>query len=88
MQICGCETTKGLIKNLQTISLALVVWRMDNAIHWINLYPMDNAMRFATTYPLDSDLSVGYCYPPFLQLGPGVCLFLFRSFFLSSIMPR
>ena len=88
MQICECETMMGVIKNLQTISPSLVVWRSDNAIHWINLYPMDNAMRFAITYPLDSDLSVGYCYSPFIQLGPGVWLFLFRSFFLLSIIPR
>ena len=38
--------------------VAPVVWRSDNAIHWINLYPVDNAIRFAITYPLDTDLSV------------------------------
>ena len=51
-------------------SLAPVVRRLDNAIHWIKLYPVDNAIRFAITYPPDSDLSVGWRYPPFKQLGP------------------
>ena len=27
---------------------------MDNAIHWINLYPGDNTIDFPNTYPLDS----------------------------------
>ena len=39
--------------------LAPVVQRLDNAIHWIKLYPVDNAIRFAITYLPDSDLSVG-----------------------------
>ena len=34
--------------------LAPVVRRLDNAIHWINLYPLNNAIRFAITNPLDS----------------------------------
>ena len=51
-------------------SLAPVVRRLDNAIHWIKLYLVDNAIRFAITYPPDSDLSVGWRYPPFKQLGP------------------
>ena len=38
---------------------ALVVRRLNNAIHYIKLYPMDNAIRFAITYPPDSDLSAG-----------------------------
>ena len=51
--------------------MAPVVWRSDNAIHWINLYPVDNAIRFAITYTLDTDLSIGWRCPPFIQLGPG-----------------
>ena len=52
---------------------APVVQRLDNAIHWIKLYPVDNAIRFAITYPPDSDLSVGQRYPPFyIQLGSEV----------------
>ena len=39
--------------------LAPVVRRLDNAIHWIKLYPVDNAIRFAITYTLDSSLYVG-----------------------------
>ena len=39
--------------------LALVVQKMDKAIHWINLYPLDSAIGFPNTYPLDSDLSGG-----------------------------
>ena len=38
---------------------ALVVRRLNNAIHWIKLYPVDNAIRFAITNPPDSDLSAG-----------------------------
>ena len=36
-----------------------VVQKVDNAIHWINLYPLDRATGFPNTYPLDSDLSDG-----------------------------
>ena len=38
--------------------LAPVVRRVDNAIHWINLYPVDSAVRFVHIYPLDSDSSI------------------------------
>ena len=51
---------------------ALVVQKMDSAIHQINHYPVDNAINFRNTYPLDSDLSGGWRYPTFEQLGPGV----------------
>ena len=27
---------------------------LDNAIHWINLYPIDNAIDFPNIYPMDS----------------------------------
>ena len=39
--------------------LASVVQKVDNAIHWINLYPVDSAISFSHIYPLDSDLSAG-----------------------------
>ena len=51
--------------------MAPVVRRLDNAIHWIKLYPVDNAVCFAITYLLDSDLSIGLRYPTFIQLEPG-----------------
>ena len=38
--------------------MALVIRRVDNAIHWINLYPVDSAVRFVHIYPLDTDLSI------------------------------
>ena len=38
---------------------ALVVRRLDNAIHYIKLYPVDNDICLAISYPPDSDLSVG-----------------------------
>ena len=38
---------------------ALVVQRLDSAIHQINLYPVDSASGFPNTYLLDSDLSGG-----------------------------
>ena len=34
------------------VNLAPVVRRVENTIHWINLYPVDTAVRF-------NDLSVG-----------------------------
>ena len=43
---------------------------MDNAIHWIKLYPVDKAIGFANTYPLDSDLSSREHYPTCEQPGP------------------
>ena len=46
-------------QNKRSNGQAPVVRGLDNAIHWINLYPEDNAIRYAITYPLDSDLSVG-----------------------------
>ena len=39
--------------------LGPVVQKVDNTIHWINLYPVDSAIGFADAYPLDSDLSSG-----------------------------
>ena len=52
------------------INLAPVIQRLDNTIHWINLYPVDNTKRFPLTCLLNSDLSVGLHYPPYIQLGP------------------
>ena len=46
---------KGLMGTLIIIQ-APVVWRLDNAILWINLYTVDNAIFFAITYTLDSDI--------------------------------
>lgn len=37
-------------------------WKVDNAIHGINVNPVDSAIRFV------SDLSVGGRYPPFERL--------------------
>ena len=50
-----------------------VVWKVDNAIHWINinLYSVDNAIDFPNTYPLDRDLSGGQHYPTSEQPEPG-----------------
>ena len=41
------------------MDLALVVQKLDNAIHRINQYPADSVIGFPNTYPLDSDLSGG-----------------------------
>ena len=38
---------------------ALVVQKVDSAIHQINHYPADNTLDFVNTYPLNSDLSGG-----------------------------
>ena len=54
-----------------TTLLAPVVQKVDNAVHWLNLYPLDcTIIGFPNTYPGDSDLSVGYRYPTFEQLWP------------------
>ena len=40
--------------------LVSFVRRVDNTIHWINVYPLNDAnIGFLDTYPLDSDLSGG-----------------------------
>lgn len=52
-------TIQRISVNNKTYCQAPVVWSLDCAIHWINLYPTDNAVRFPITYPLDGDLSVG-----------------------------
>ena len=58
---------------------ALVVQRLDNAIHRINHYPVDSAISFPNTYPLDSDLSGGYHYPTFEQPGPEQEIFTYTD---------
>lgn len=54
-------------KNHWADNQAPVVWRVDKAIHWINLYPLDSAIHFVYIYPLDSNLSIGLSYLPFEQ---------------------
>ena len=42
---------------------APIVRRLDNAIHWIKLYPVDNAIGFAiriAIYLLDSVIRISY----------------------------
>ena len=39
--------------------LVSFVRRVDNTIHWINVYSLNDAIGFLDTYPLDSDLSGG-----------------------------
>ena len=66
IHVCStlCFTLSLVLNKLQ----APVVWRLDNAIHWVNLYLV--VVRFAITYPPDSNLSVGQRYLTFIQLGP------------------
>ena len=49
---------------------ALVVQKVDNAIHQISRYLMYTVVCFVNTYPLNSNLSSGQGYPAFEQLGP------------------
>ena len=56
------------ISFLHRVQQGLVVRRIDNAIHWINLYPVESAECIVNTYPPDSDLSGGYQYPTLKQL--------------------
>ena len=46
------------------------IWKVENAIHWIKLYPNDCRIGFPNTCPLDSDLSSENCYPTFEKLEP------------------
>lgn len=50
------------------VGKALVAQRVNNALHYINLYPVESPVSFVFTYPLDSDLSVGWRYLPSEQL--------------------
>ena len=59
--------------------LAQVFQKVDNALHWMNLYPLYIAIGFPNTYPLDSDFSVGLRYPTFEQLGPRTIDSYFRK---------
>ena len=47
------------------------VWKVDNAIHWINLFPVGKAIHFPYIYSRDNDLSDGQRYPTFEQPGEG-----------------
>ena len=49
---------------------ALVIQKVDNPIHWINLNPVDNAVGIQYTYPLDNDLSGLLRHKTFEQAGP------------------
>ena len=49
---------------------ALVIQKVDNPIHWINLNPVDNVVGIHNTYPLDNDLSGLLHYKTFEQAGP------------------
>ena len=65
------------ISFLHRVQQGLVVRRIDNAIHWINLYPVESVECIVNTYPPDSDLSGGYRYPTLKQL----------ALFLNLILP-
>ena len=49
---------------------ALVIQKVDNPIHWINLNPVDSVVGIHYTYPLDNDLSGLLQYKTFEQAGP------------------
>ena len=59
--------------------LAQVFQKVDNALHWTNLYPLYSTIGFPNTYPLDSDFSFRLRYPTFEQLGPRVIDSNFRK---------
>ena len=46
IDILSQSSNLGIIITFGMIAQALVIWRVDNAIHWINLYPVDSAVRF------------------------------------------
>ena len=49
---------------------ALVIQKVDNPIHWINLNPGDSVVGIHNTYPLDNDLSGLLRYKTFERAGP------------------
>ena len=49
---------------------ALVIQKVDNPIHWINLNPVHSVVGIHNTYPLDNDLSGLLQYKTFEQAGP------------------
>ena len=49
---------------------ALVIKKVDNPIHWINLNPVDSAVGIHNTYPLETNLSGGIRHRTVEQLGP------------------
>ena len=42
--------------NVSIVVPAPVVRKMDNAVHWINLYSVNDAIGFPNTYPLESNV--------------------------------
>ena len=53
--------------------MAPVVQKMDNAIHWVSLYPTKNAIGLANTYTLDDNLWGDQRYSAFEQ--PAFCFY-------------
>ena len=88
-QLFGPDKLSGLSRNMPQARLVTnvkakldhgpVVGKMDNNIHWMNLYTVVNTIGFHNTYPLDSDLSGPSCskggqyYPPDKSLSSGSC---------------
>ena len=68
----ACHPLQFLLRRTQNFIIIYqfpVVQKVDNAIHWINLYWPDNGIGFP--YLLDSDLSHGGLYLMFERPGPG-----------------
>ena len=47
------------LKSFLLVRAQPVVQKVDNTIHWINLYQVDRATGFPNIYLLDSNLSGG-----------------------------
>ena len=75
------------ISFLHRVQQGLVVRRIDNAIHWINLYPVESVECIVNTYPPDSDLSGGYRYPTLKQLALVLNLILPLLYCLEASWP-
>ena len=69
--LCICfDTYRFSVFSLRTQVRPSWIWKVENAIHWIKLYPNDCRIGFPNTCPLDSDLSSENCYPTFEKLEP------------------
>ena len=51
---------------------ALVIQKVDNPIHWLNLNPVNSAVGIHNTYPLETDLFGLLRYKTSEQAGPEI----------------
>ena len=54
-KVATIASTREFLVQVRRLGSSISFWlRLDNAIHWINLYPVNNLILYMNTYPLDS----------------------------------